>query len=651
MQTINEAAKSLGAHATLPLVLATAERMRLQRLWQNNVIDITKILEPKAREAAAAAAGRARPFTSKISISEALTAGDLNGDGLDDLIGIDGLITITDDGTTFTFRLERLSFEGRSGKDGTLLWTKPISIDATMYNLYLVPLRKDVTGDGKADALLVRLDVQPVAQAPCAILVCVGPDVANYTWQTQVLSGATGKPVWSDSVDGTAAFVGAGAGVPFGFGVTGGLVATNAQLDVAPAGDLNGDKLGDLFVSAYDTQRAGAVGLAYPVVGFAGALAFEGMTATHTRGLAGSTGKAIFAKTRELGGGFAAPFRGGRRSGATTDDVAWTDQRVTPANTEACAFAVVDFVCAAGTEEGVVDLLRGPAFQSPAWTYSEEHVGQVPGIVAGLRGTADDDVILLSDQWATAVNGSTGKPLWSHRTSDGFSYGSSLYSLDASVGGPGVDLIEIQSFYEPDSFGVRYNRLSGATGTVLFSTTHEVPANPPVGSVSGYADGAVIGDVDLDGVPDLLTQLSIYYYDAAGLLTGTATHAIVESAKTGTVLTTLISPDESSYVPVGDLSGTGTPSLVRVRSLGGGATFEIAALKLPSGTQTWSRTDANPTNDLSFTLFDAGRVTPGPAHALYLGRSRSNGPDSIARYDILDGKTGAQMWGAGDPMP
>lgn len=176
------------AHSVAGLVLPTAHRG--PDLHLAALLDAYRSMSP-GRSVAAAQSADPGPDTQQLA-SDSLplvgdnavaTAGDLDGDGLQDLL-------------SFDYRQGQEGVQARRGTDGSLIWARPLQGDFTLG----ASLGQDVTGDGIDDLLLFTRDVTSVDFG----LVDGGTYYdAEYDYTYGVRSGRDGGTLWSTTTKGS----------------------------------------------------------------------------------------------------------------------------------------------------------------------------------------------------------------------------------------------------------------------------------------------------------------------------------------------------------------------------------------------------------------------------------------------------------------
>ncbi|HVM21340.1 MAG TPA: hypothetical protein VM307_15380, partial [Egibacteraceae bacterium] len=179
------------------------------------------------------------------SFASATPAGDLDGDGGDDVVA-------------YHFDLENYStvLEARNGRSGATRWERA-SDDWSL----LWPVRQDLTGDGRADLVELSLVILDEEYGDCDWEDdedWCWPDEysVTYRWDLSVVSGRDGATVWGRSYDGALTEVFTSDGeepIPGLYQGSWTYEVTGTNIDVLPyLADLGADGAGEMVVNAID---------------------------------------------------------------------------------------------------------------------------------------------------------------------------------------------------------------------------------------------------------------------------------------------------------------------------------------------------------------------------------------------------------------
>jgi hypothetical protein len=589
----------------------------------------------QAREAAKGPSPLNPPATSTDRYG--LPAGDLTGDGLDDVMSLEITFNNGD------FSLVGIALRGIRGTDASQLWSLDLS---DLYDGIVLPAG-DVTGDGAGDVLLVELYLdsgQPLGG--CAFVACAIAGIFRYHWVVRIVSGDDGVQAWARTFNGesTEAFA-------LAFGLVAiaeveAVTATNAVVFPSLAADHDGDGAPDLVLNAYDvTQLFG-----FQDAGFvAGALLLENIAffKTHAEVVKGTTGDPLMVRDTDYLPGGASLTPVGQAVGSATGDLLWQSAEDI-ALPLACVFAIVTVECAENEHSTVdVEMIDGSGFGS-AWTSTidDPDVRQAYLTPAGadLTGDARSDVLLLefteSGLRQGVVSGANGVQAWIADI-EGF-----LAPIGPAGGSAGDDLLSIEFGYDETTFAisVTLKRLDGGTGVPVLTTTHTYDP-PDIGFV--FVSVFLAGDGDGDGVGDAGISTESFDYETETLLTS----SLVESGATGAAIYSIAAPTFETIFPAGDQNGDGSDDLLYLTAsfYPGGITLTTKGVRLPAGTVAWTRND--PLLPSAFVLlFQTGDQSGlGGTDHVYSRFQFLDGYDE-SRVDGLEGMTGTLPWGFGDTL-
>lgn len=618
-----------------PRVYVDAARAYVERQWGVKVPHFGD----RVREARPAAGGSAPLDPSSTSTDRyGLPAGDLTGDGLDDVMSVE--VTFADE----TFELVGIALRGVKGTDGSQLWSLDLS---DVYDLLPIPAG-DLTGDGAGDVLLLAFYLDSGTYVgPCALVACALVGEFTYHWEIAVISGPTGAEAWSHTYSGelTEAFA-------FAFGLVAladadAFTATNILVFPALSDDHNGDGSPDLVINAYDVTSI--FGFQYAGGLLAAALVQERLSFARTRAevASGDDGTGLFTRGADYTPGGSALLPAGQTVGGATGDLLWetAPEVATPI---ACVFSILLFECAGYQHTTLsLEMLDGAGF-STAWTaeIDEPDVAVAYADPAGvdLGGDGSADLLLFeltgSEVRQGVVSGADGAVAWT-KTADGF-----LVPIGAIGGGAGGDLLLMEFGFDETTFdlSVSLDRLDGTTGAVLLSTTHTVDT-PDYGFAYVYV--FLLGDGDGDGVLDPVVGSETFDFDSGEI----SSAAIAESGATGAELLGTSVSGVVVFLPAGDEDGDGKDDLFKllVTFSSASVTLTTKGVRLPSGAEAWTRADSF--LPASFILLYPTRDQSGlgGADAAY-SRLQLLPTSDESRVDGLEGLSGALTWGFGDTL-
>lgn len=623
------AAERLGADAPMGQVLAVAARLRTEQIFDVRIPGTGMAHESLVAVDASTYASR-----------DAIPAGDLDGDGRQDLVTFD--FVYDDDYTPVERR-----FAARRGSDGTVLWEAE---QQYINELFAVPLGADVTGDGRADLLQQSVAWTPVLEDVCLIGPCVAYD--TITWTIDVLNGHDGTLAWRKTVTGTILHTSVWALVA----AAGREEASAVMVEMHLAGDQDGDGARDLIANVLDVDWVAGGAVAAVLVG-GGVWVSDVNVALRGEVLAGSDGDTIRTITRPRKRGNAALVPGGASVGDATGDLILLDQESTP-RADVCAFALVGFVCASLRPTTVAVTMFDGATGAASWTRRIAHLYGDDAFAleqadADLNGDGSDDVLIRQmRRWpfgpaATLVmlDGRSGARGWESVLDDEAPV--SLDVIGPAGGAAGEDLADVSVVWlEDDDVLVATRILDGATGATLRTATHIVPT-----PADGYAE-AWAWTANMDGDATLDVVLISATADFAPEPAVKSSRVIAQSGATGAELVDRSVPEWGAWLVEGDLNGSGRDDLTFVVVTGEGFNeVRFDAYLDPDGPRTWTRTDGIPVGasgiyDLMFPgdLDGDGGVDPVIELSAWVGDSE------LARYDAIAGATGAVLWGYGDAI-
>lgn len=527
--------------------------------------------------AGAAATGDLSTSAATTVIRVAIGAGDLNGNGRDDLLELE---TTLDTGT---FEIISGTMRARGGAKGRNLWERPIVAD----ELFLIPAG-DLTGDRKHDLLTLELFVGKLGgQGGCVEITCAGTFSTSFRWVLQILSGANGRPIWSKAYDGS--YVEAGGGAfgglaPLYAGAAGGaVVVRNAVVLPMLSGDHDGDGTPDVIVDAIDILEVFGFGDVFSETG-AGGFVFAGQVATATRAevARGRNGRTLYERAAAPQLGVSYLWSPGDAVGSATADLFWEDATwVGPLF--ACTYAADEFNCnGLYVPRITAEMIDGATFAT-AWR-AERPVG-TDGFFFSLGGDldgdgADDLTFLAFGEEGIAshmVSGRTGATLWSTQQIV-------LGAIGGTPGGPPLVLtVDDSELFESSTFSLR--RLDGRTGEEVFSTSYAVEVPGEWWELFIFIELWILPDADADGVDDPFVQITVYAGSAVRVET------VLESGAGGARLFERTADRELFSIPLADMDGDGVTDLLDVDITPHRRSFDIdlSGRTMPDGAVLWTR--------------------------------------------------------------
>ena len=586
------------------------------------------------------------------TISSSVPAGDLDGDGAEDLV------VLSEDLAT-----ESVSVQARRGVDGAVLWEQA----SGQNGLLAWPLGSDVDGDGVDDLSLDGLTIHTEE----VVEECEEFDDeeycwpveyrATFTWTIGVASGADGSALWTrdfaGDIDEALTYESTDHTVYYESTDRYELTSTNLYVIPMTAGDLDGNGE-DLVVDAVDLDvvEEWASTEAFPLWVDEGSLQIRAATRADVADAATGAVRQTLTDAAPERISFLSPVDD--MVGGSGPDLLW-DRIIAPDQTYQCVTAdvFVDYVGACPDElEGGwalgVELLDG-ATLAPAWSSTIAGGEFVFGLGGDLSGDGTGDLMVLGfaeDGYTTSVlSGKDGAALWTQTSPDDWFYPTVLAPLDAVAG---VDLVTVAFLFEDEGGGIVVDRRSGATGAVISSTTREMPPLPDdadMGAILMYAEGAPDGDGDSIG--DLITgfvQVAYTYDDETGPSDEpvvTQSRGFTESGVSGELHRTL-SDDENVvwFEGVGDLDGDALVDVLVERygydEQADTESGSWAASALFPGADFWTRDAAS----TFLYLSEAGDQDGVPGQEMLLEQYQRDGAHWSTSTSSVSGISGQNRW-------
>lgn len=514
----------------------------------------------------------------------ALPWGDATGDGL-----ADALVQSRDEST------RAFGLEARRGTNGALLWARA---DVGVVDVLPIPLA-DVTGDARADVLLLSFTLDDQHVSGVCSIVCEETTTTQYHWTLSLLSGADGAPAWTRILPGRLSDTIVGV---FGLVLVETWSATNITLylDAPRAGDPG------LVLDRYDASNF----MATMLVNSTGEL------------VDGASGATLLVEQHLEQPDFAILQLVGDTTGDAAGDLAWeVDQ---------------DVYFPTGQTGFAVDTIDG-ATLAPGWSYRSN--ASTDQFALPARADLSDDAradlfVLRGDDTVGLL--AQGVMRWSGREGVPIVAG----SIDGGAGSDAILVID-------DTSGIDHrftvDRVDGRTGATLFST------QPFLGEQSNsFTSLYVEVDLDGDGVLDPVVNHQYLEQNAASY-NGSS---LVESGRSGAPLWSADLPGLWFLAPAGDLDGDARDDAERVTldfTQYPAFSFRIDALAMPSGAPLWSVSEGFATFG-GIAYVTAGELDGAPGEEGLLQNSIFDGVFVGSRVRALSGATGAALWDVGDPL-
>ncbi|KAF5426842.1 Repeat domain-containing protein, partial [Candidatus Methanophagaceae archaeon] len=502
------------------------------------------------------------------------SAGDLDGDGLDDVIVIESEYDKAAD-------TETAKVIAKIGKTGMPLWEESVNTAGEdNSDIFAVPT-DDLDGDCLTDVIVIESIYDRAADTTTAKVIAKNGKTGMYLWEESV--NADGKD--------------------------------NCDIDAWGAGDLNGDGLGDIIVieSIYDSAANATTAKVIATVGNSGTYIWEetvnangkdncdidaksagdldadgltdviviesiydGATDTTTAKVIakkGNTGTRIWEESVNADGKDNCDIdakRAGDLDGDGFDDVIVRERK----SNDAIFTATMSVIAKNGKtgthmwEESVTGMVPY-IYVLPAGDLDGDGLNDV--IVSEIKV---DELTFTATMCVIAKKGSNGASLWEESVSG---TGSHIFALSAgNLDGDGLDdVIVIESTYDntTDTTTTRVIAKNGKTGSHMWEES--------VSGAGSYIAALPAGDLDGDGLNDVIATENKYNQP-----TDTTTTRVI--AKTGKEGTHLLEAQSNELIWVAtwwghncDLNGDGTNDLLL------GISTEMYALTCLYGTNTF----------------------------------------------------------------
>lgn len=588
------------------------------------------------------------------SVVQGIPAGDLDGDGLDDVLT-----------ATYDVAAHEVLLEARRGVDAAPLWEHTTRADGAM----AWPMGADADGDGAEDLSVQSLQIHTEE----VVEECDDYDGeewcwpveyhATFTWTLGVASGATGHTLWSREVPGSIDEVyDESSQGNFAVGTYDGryeLTSTNLYVFGLAAGDLIGRGAQDMVVNELDLDVAAryAGTAAGPARLSDGALQVRAVTRADVADAATGAVRKSLSDTAHGRVSFLYPVSDS--VGGPGPDLLW-DRTVVPDQEYECVSVDVwvEYVshCPDEFEEGwsvALDVLDGESLES-AWSVTVPDGWFAFSLGDDFDSDDRSDLMAFSenaDGYKTVVlSGATGALLWEHESTHDWLFPAVVGQLDEV---PGDDLVTTAfEWGESDGATIVIDRRSGRTGEVISSTEHSLPApsddDAHFTAALIYVAGGSDGDGDAVGDLTVGWIQSAYRFDALAEepeRLSLESHAVAESGRSGDARRVLSVKDQAAVLaPIDDLSGDGLADVLDQRSVydweADLETVRWTASPFVAGPDLWT-TGAS---GRWVWLYPAGDQDGQPGNEVLLETYFSEGNRWSSTLDSLSGRTGTPRW-------
>lgn len=584
------------------------------------------------------------------SRGSAVSAGDLDGDGRDDL-----LMYHSD------FDSESFLLEARRGTDAAALWERAVGGDEAV----AWSLDRDMTGDGRADILELTLDIISEGYAES----CGGHEdeeecgsggySATYRWALSLVSGSDGSAAWTHTYDGAISEQYSEswkttAQVTYREEVVYDLSATAIGL-LPIVADLPDGGGSEIVLNVFDVREHFESKGRGAHARFVGAGTSEGnytfSAVTDATVLDAGTGGATWRYVEDSPGMFAVLYPLARAGG---DDLMW-ERSLQPARSGRCvhggAVLVYQGHCLTDDEgPGVrLTLLNGATYE-PTWTRDFQGWGASFPVGGDLDADGRGDLVLYLDtdeDWGTQfLTSSTGTTLWTDQV--GYV---AVGPLDA-VAGDDLVTVAYASEYPDDPTGLGWlisdeeetyvetmtvERRNGASGTAFLSESRSTTSS---GSTWAFPYAMGGSDGDGDGAPDI-TVGTVVVDESSDDEDWTVTGRDVV-AQSGATAKVLYAADNGSLLfPEPDIDGDGLSEVAQIGEAAGGSTY--TPVRLTDGVALW--TDRMASDRVAYVADGNIDGVPGTdvlRHEVVIHDRRAQ-----TIVSSLAGRSGVQRWSFG----
>ena len=531
-------------------------------------------------------------------------AGDLSGDGLDDVLAFD-----------IKLPQEVVEIRAFRGTDGVRLWQRRLD-DAA--DVSVLPV-SDLTADGIDDLILLGLDVEQESETyDCPY---EGPQdhcridyEAEYTWLTGVLDGTNGRLEWSRTypaaVDYRLRYEETGNAATGEVRYEESLTSSNLSIWPMVAGDHDGDGANDIVLEAIDLDYEIEIESRETVVVYEDEGSFEMNSATRALLVRGLDGADLLSRSSERGPTIAILEPVGDVVGGPRPDLLWHDTTYTNDTFSCIGVAVVDH-CSDELDETMrfaVEAIDGDTLE-PVWGSETSGVDDTFAFPLGedVSGDGKEDIAQLTVSWegptftTRLLSGRDGSQLWIRAGSRDLEFPILVEDLGA---GPGTDVL-LSSFLESTEpisgdteFRLRLRRVEGATGNVLFETTRPLGAYPgDANGVGFYLYLGAMPDADGDGTGDVYGGGVVETFeiedDGDFVMTDADATAFVESGRVDAILLQRDAEIPMTFEGLPDLDGDARADVFEwhwpADPFADDPLFELFARRATPGDPLWSR--------------------------------------------------------------
>lgn len=578
------------------------------------------------------------------SVASSIRAGDLDGDGHEDVLVADY------DLSSGAVRLRAVR-----GLDARPIWEQPFSGDGAI----AFPTGADLDGDGVADLLSMRFRSRAISFERSEEDTVLARRVEeayreDFTWTIGVVSGSDGAPLWTRDVDGhiDERYTSDDRTVE----EEGTYQVDATALWILPLLLADGEVGVETIDLAID-DRYGRQGLYV-----AGAEQFDLRLRGTTRLVVvdGADGQL----TRELVDGpaaaltFIVPFGGEQADALLVDRWLVGDERYD------CTSAVLLQDCTVtagemGTEVGVVDARTFDV----RWTHHDpDGIGINLVLDADMTGDGQPEILVLG--WgedgeepfvSTLLSSEDGAEVWQLTDAGDWLWPVVVGDLG---GAAGADLAALALEVDEEGVVVRLDRRDGTDGSLLLSTSHRIPwgdeseDTDPSALLGGSGSSSFIGlyagpldDVDADGVQDVLVGhvRYVYRYTPTTAEEEESWGARVESTRTGDELYADGGDGFAFLSPLADVTGDGIPEVLFSIAGEDWFTYTDEIVSLQSGDVLWTAPEG--------FLADGGDQDGAPgSELLHVATDWGDEHEEPEAHDVsstvssLVGATGAVRW-------
>ena len=468
-------------------------------------------------------------------------AGDLDGDGLDDV-------------ATLTYDAESLVLQGRRGLDGALLWSRDLTDG---WGALAFPVGRDLTGDGADDLLYSVTSGQEQFTQEEGSTSYGFRYLAETTTAVGVVSGADGSVAWETTRDGAVDEQYSWSTDPAGVTSQSEYVLRSTALAVLPlvSDDVTGDGVADVALSSVDldvdASQAGAGGL----VAYAEDVRETVRSGTDAVLLDGPTGAAVAGRRVAGQSAVSLLLPVGQVVGDDRAELLWSTERVADL-AAVCAGALDVQQCTAERPDATVELeLLTGGDLTRAWAVTTTGGLATPfPLGQDVNGDGAADLGLYVDSPGSRfvlLSGAEGAGLW-QAVSEQLVH---LVGIDAGVAALGrFDVTPAEGV----SADVLVERRDAVTGTVLGTSEHRVSVPEPAGDDWSAASVAVLDsapDADGDGLDELLVGVAVTAEGDGPAETRSLN--VVETLADGRTVRSRTGEDLAVALRAGDLDGDG----------------------------------------------------------------------------------------------